>query len=225
MRAQLARRAAALAAGEGALGWKVGFGSPAALARLAIAAPLVGFLTQRALVAPGAIVAVGGWTKPVAEPEVALHLARDVEPGSTPEAVAAAISGVGPAIELADVDREPDDVEAILAGNIYQRAVVLGAADASRAGAAVAGLEARVYRNGQEEARTTEIEALTGELVPLVRHVADLVAGFGARLREGEIVIAGSVVPPLTVRPPEEIRFELEPVGEVAVRLVSDPHA
>jgi 2-keto-4-pentenoate hydratase len=225
MRAQLAKRAAALAAGEGALGWKVGFGSPTALERLAIAAPLVGFLTRRALVTSGAIVAVGGWTKPVAEPEVALHLARDVEPGSTLEAVAAAISGVGPAIELADVDREPDDVEAILAGNIYQRAVAFGPKDLSRAGGATEGLEARVYRNGQAEARTTEIEALTGELVPLVRHVADLVAAFGEKLRAGDVVIAGSVVPPLTVRPPEEIRFELDPVGNVAVRVVSEPHA
>jgi 2-keto-4-pentenoate hydratase len=225
MRAQLARRSAALAAGEDVLGWKVGFGSPAAMERLGIDAPLVGFLTRRALVAPAASVAVGGWTKPVAEPEIAVHLATDVEPGSTPEAVTAAIGGLGPAIELADVDREPDDVEAILAGNIFQRAVALGAVDPSRAGGVVEDLEGRVYRNGQEEAHTTNIEALTGGLVPLVRHVADLVAAFGEKLRAGDVVIAGSVVPPLTVRPPEEIRFRLAPVGDVAVRLVSEPHA
>ena len=221
MRAQLARRRRALEAGEGALGWKVGFGSPPAMERLGIPAPLVGYLMDSARVAPGAAVPVAGWTKPVAEPEIAVHLAAHVEPGSTREAAARAIGGLGPAIELADVDREPDDVETILAGNIFQRAVALGPVDASRAGGTIEGLEARVYRNGDEEASTRDVESLTGELVALVAHVADVVAAFGETLRAGEVVIAGSVVPPLSVRPGDQIRFELAPIGDVAVRLVA----
>ena len=220
MRAQLARRREALAAGEGRLGWKVGFGSPPAMERLEIAAPLVGYLTREALVAPGAAVAVRGWAKPVAEPEIAAHVRADVEAGSPRETVAGAIGALGSAIELADVDREPDDVEAILAANIFQRAVVLGPADVSRAGGATEGLEARVYRDGEEEARTADVESLTGELVPLVGHVADVLAAFGETLRTGDVVIGGSVVPPLAVREGEEVRFELAPVGEISVHLV-----
>src|SRR6266508_4470699 len=40
-----------------------------------------------------------------------------------------AIASIGPAIELADVDFPPDDVEMILAGNIYNRYVILGSMD------------------------------------------------------------------------------------------------
>jgi len=52
-----------------------------------------------------------------------------------------------------------------------------------------------------------------------VRHVADVLAGFGERLRAGEIIITGSVVPPLAIEPDEDgIAFELDPVGGVSVR-------
>jgi 2-keto-4-pentenoate hydratase len=52
-----------------------------------------------------------------------------------------------------------------------------------------------------------------------VRHVADVVAAFGERLRAGEIIITGSVVPPLTIEPGEDaITFEVDPIARVAVR-------
>jgi 2-keto-4-pentenoate hydratase len=35
----------------------------------------------------------------------------------------------------------------------------------------------------------------------------------GGELQEGEVVIAGSVVPPVRVRPGERYRYELDPVG------------
>ena len=44
MEAQLKHRRARLNAGEKPIGWKVGFGSPPALARLGLDAPLIGFL-------------------------------------------------------------------------------------------------------------------------------------------------------------------------------------
>ncbi|HJQ61957.1 MAG TPA: hypothetical protein VJ834_03795, partial [Burkholderiales bacterium] len=120
MKSQLALRRKKLDAGQKSLGWKVGFGAPAAMARLGLESPLVGFLTDRALVASDAAVSLTGWIKPAAEPEIAVYLGSDLEGGVDRTAAAAAIAGIGPAIELADVDRPPDDVEAILAGNIYQ---------------------------------------------------------------------------------------------------------
>jgi 2-keto-4-pentenoate hydratase len=54
-----------------------------------------------------------------------------------------------------------------------------------------------------------------------VRHVADVLAAFGERLRSGEIIITGSVVPPLAIEPGEDaIAFEVDPIARVAVRLV-----
>ena len=42
----------------------------------------------------------------------------------------------------------------------------------------------------------------------------------GTGLREGHIVITGSIVPPVPVRPGDRVRFDLEPVGGVEVRFV-----
>src|SRR5688572_10306124 len=83
----------------------------------------------------------------------------------------AAIAALGPAIELADLEFPPDDVEKILTGNIYQRHVILGAPDSSRAGARTDGLLCRVMRRGAEAARTDNPQAATGEIVGIVRHV------------------------------------------------------
>ncbi|MBI4206857.1 MAG: fumarylacetoacetate hydrolase family protein [Betaproteobacteria bacterium] len=218
MKTQLALRRARLDAGENPLGWKVGFGAPAAMARLAIKAPLVGFLTDRALVASGSLLSLANWNKPVAEPEIAVHIGHDLAGGADRAATQGAIAGLGPAIELADVDRPPDDVESILAGNIYQRNLVLGQCDTARAGGRLDGLVARVIRNGSEIARTADPQALTGELIDIVRHVANVLAACGERLRAGEIIITGSIVPPLWVEAGEEVVFALDPLDTISIR-------
>ena len=48
MKLQLAKRRERIAAGEKPLGWKMGFGAPAAMAKLNISAPLIGYLMARA---------------------------------------------------------------------------------------------------------------------------------------------------------------------------------
>jgi len=218
MTLQLGRRRERLAAGEKPVGWKVGFGAAAAMEQLGITAPLVGFLTDRALVHSGATISLADWTKPLAEPEIALHIGKDVPARANRDSAMAAIAGLGPAIELADVDRPADDVERILAGNIYQRNVILGPCDSSRAGGLLEGLLGRVFRDGIEVAHTPDPQAMTGNLIDIVRHVADTLAAFGETLRAGQVIITGSIVPPLQVNAGEEIAFSLEPVAAVSVR-------
>lgn len=221
MAAQLARWRERIDAGDKPLGWKVGFGAPAAMQKLAIKAPLIGFLTNNALIASGATVALTDWTTPVAEPEIAVHMVRDLAAGADRATVKAAIAGLGAAIELADVDRPPEDVEQILAGNIYQRGVILGPCDASHAGGEVGGLNGRITRNGSDFAQTSDPQAMTGELIGIVRHVADTLAEFGQTLRAGQIIITGSIVPPLWVEAGEDIVYRLEPIGSVSIRFAA----
>jgi 2-keto-4-pentenoate hydratase len=219
MRAQLDARRRRLAAGDTPLGWKVGFGAPAMLKQLDISGPLVGFLATNARVQSGASVSLTGWTKPVAEPEIAVHLGRDVAAGSDRESAMAAVAGISPAIELVDVHTPPQDPERILADNIYQRHVVLGSTGPARAGAGSDGLTCRIIRRGAETARTSDPQANTGQWIAIVRHVADLLAAFGETLRAGEIIITGSVVAPLALEPGEDgLAFEVDPIGGVSVR-------
>ncbi len=219
MKTQLSLCQDRLDAGEKLLGWKVGFGAPASMERLGIDAPLIGFLTDRTLLRSGAALSLAGWAKPVAEPEIAVYIGSDLSEGSDRETARAAIASIGPAIELADLDFPPQDVEAILAGNVYNRHVIFGRSDSSRAGCVLDGLVGRLYRNGKEMAATTDPQALTGDLINIVRHIADLLATLGERLRAGETVLTGSIVPPLWLESKEEIRFTLDPIDTISINV------
>jgi 2-keto-4-pentenoate hydratase len=222
MRSQIEARRRQIAAGARPIGWKVGFGAPAALEKLAIAAPLIGFMLDRNVLAPGATVSLAGWVKPAAEPEIAVEMAADLPGGGARSAAADAIGAIGPAIELADVTFPPEDVATILAGNIFHRHVLLGPRDRGRKGGRIDGLHARILRNGAAHADTTELETNTGRLVDIVRHVADLLAEFGEQLKAGEVIIAGSVIAPIFLGPDDRtLDYALDPIGSVAVRFTA----
>jgi 2-keto-4-pentenoate hydratase len=204
MAEQLRRRRELLDSGSKPLGWKLAFGGPAAMERLHTNAPLV-----------------RGWTKPAAEPEITVHLGKDLPAGADRETAKAAIAGLGPAIEVADVDHPSDDVEGLLASDIYQRHIILGRSDPARTGDLLDGLAAQVFRDGTEIAKITDpqtLQGLTGELLDIVRHTANLLAVFGESLRAGEIIIAGSIIPPIWIAAGEEIAFHLAPVDTISVR-------
>lgn len=217
MEAQLTVRARRLAGGETSLGWKLGFGSAEAMEGLGIAAPLVGFLTDRSALSSEDVPRIHDWTRPVVEPEVAVRLGADLAPGGDRAEAAGAIAAIAPAFELVDVDPPPTDVVEILAGNIFHRHVVL-AGEANVDPAAFAGLRASVAHNGDERT-VADPQAATGELVGLIRHVADLLGEFGAPLRAGEIVICGSIVPPIGVSPGDAVAYRIDPAGAISLRL------
>ena len=213
-RRMLDRRSRLLEQGGQMIGWKLAFGAPHWLDKFGLAGPVVGFLAESNVRSSGATVSCRGWIRPVAEPEIAVYLGSDVD---EPDRVAEGISGVGAAIELADVDSPPEDIGQVLEGNIFHRAVVLGQPDYSRAGGRIVGMRARITNNGSEIADTEDLEALTGDIVSILGHTARLLQAAGARLKAGEVVIAGSVVPPVPVRPGDDVKFELVPLPPISV--------
>ncbi len=201
MEAQLALRSERLAAGDTALGWKVGFGTPEAFEKLGTGAPLVGFLLRSALAPSGAAYSLDGFGRPALEPEVAVRVAQG-----------GAVSALGPAFEIADVD--PDaSLEAILAGDIFQRGVVLGPMVEREA---LDGATARLVVNG-EETQVADPEALPGAIPDLLAHVAALLPAFGEELRPGDVVITGSIVPPLAAGAGDRVNYELAGIGSVSI--------
>jgi len=200
------------------IGWKVGFGAPAAKEKLRIDKPLIGFLLDHAVLPDGATVSLAGWTKPVAEPEIAIEIGRDIPAGASEEDVAQSIAAIGPAIELADIDGPMDDVESILAGDIFQRHVMFGPRVPVSLPDGLAALSGVVIRSGQPLAVPTDLEANTGPILGTVRQVAATLAAFRETLHAGDIVIAGSVTPPLMLGPDDRtLAWELRPIGAIAV--------
>jgi len=220
---QLEKRRARIAAGERPLGWKVGLGAPASMQKVGITAPIVGYLMQRALLLSGSTASLAGWTKPVAEPEICVRILSGLGGGATAEAAAAAIKEIFSAIELADLDPAPtpDNLDVVLEGDVYQRHVIL--CGNTRFGAATSGLTSRLFRRGKEVATTTDPEALTGKLPEIVAHVANTLAAFGEKLAAGDVIITGSITPPVMIEADEEeMTHALDPIGEVSVRFARD---
>jgi 2-keto-4-pentenoate hydratase len=219
MEKQLATRRARIAAGEKPIGWKVGLGAKAAMERLGITMPVVGYMMEKSVMPNGATASVKGWAQPVAEPEIAVTMGADLAGGASRDATVAAIGALGPAIELADLPGPPSDVEAVLAGNIFHRNVILGAPDTSRAGAKLGGLTGLIYRRGAQVARQEDLQANIGIIVDIVAHVAGILAAHGEKLRAGDVIITGSIVPPPMIEPDEtEFAYTLDPMGKLSVR-------
>jgi 2-keto-4-pentenoate hydratase len=208
-----------LAAGAKVIGWKASFGTPAGQQRFGITGAVAGFLTDASRVASGGRVSLAGWAAPKAEPEIAVHLGRDLGGGADRAGAAAAIAAVGPAIELVDMHPAPLDIEGLLSGNIYHRHVLLGPADTSRAGAKLDGLKSYVLRNGAAMAEVTDLTANSGDIPELIRQLADYLAATGERLRAGQVVICGSLVAPVELGA-QDTSFgqRLAPIGEVSVQ-------
>jgi 2-keto-4-pentenoate hydratase len=202
VRALLVRRREILAQGAKPLGWKVGFNVPEIQERLGIDAPLAGFLTSNGLLEDGAEWSLGNEGEVVVESEVAVELGDDGR----------SIVALLPALELADPPDLSQDVETILAGNIFHRAVAFGPrveTDAPGAG--------RILVNGEEQ-HSLSAEHTGANLERMVDAVAARLAEADERLRPGERIITGVLAPPHKAEPGDTVRLELDALGGVELR-------
>jgi 2-keto-4-pentenoate hydratase len=216
---QLDERGRLIAAGAKPIGWKVGFGAPASLDLMQISAPLVGFLTDTTVSEPGSTVATDGWNRPIVEFEVAVYMGAELGADASEDEARRAVAAVGPAIELANIDLPlaPDSVPDIVAGNIFHEGVIFGRPDTDRAGLDISGLVARILLDGDERDLVTDLQALTGAYPWIVATVAATLAAHGERLRAGDVIITGSVIPPVPVAEATEFTFALDPFEPISV--------
>jgi 2-keto-4-pentenoate hydratase len=201
--------------GADRVGWKVGLNAPAVMEELGLQHPVIGFLTRATVVEQGASHSLGGTTKPLAEPEVSIELRRDVKAGAEVDEALAAIESLGPAIEVVDIPAPPeaDQVEAIVAGNIFHRAVVFGP---TRQDAAVAGAGASISVDGE----VREQGEVATDLAETIRLVADLLGAAGELLRAGDRIIAGSLTTPVELAAGTRAEVDLGQLGKTGIALV-----
>jgi 2-keto-4-pentenoate hydratase len=199
MAAQLTRRREILAQGALPIGWKIGFNVPEIRAKLGIDRPLAGFLTSDALLEDGASWSLGELGEVVVESEVAVELGDDGR----------SIVALLPALELADPPDLSLDLEQILAGDIFNRAVAFGPrVETTQPG------DAHILVNGELE---HEIEAARAgaQLDEMVSAVADRLAAAGEQLQAGDRIITGVLAPPHKAAPGDRVRLEIDGVGAV----------
>ena len=196
--AMLVRRRELLAQGAEPIGWKVGFNITAAQEKLGIDAPLAGFLSSAALLDDGAEVSLDDGPL-VIESEVAVELGDD----------ARSIVALLPALEVADQPDLDQDVETILAGNIFHRAVAFGPRVETNAPGG-----GRVLVNGEVEHVMAPGE--TGaHLEDMVEAVRRRLAAVDEDLLPGQRIITGILAPPHVAHPGDRVRLELDGLGGV----------
>ncbi len=199
MRLLLARRAADVAGGAAPVGWKIGFNAPAVQQHFGLSEPVVGYLIDTRVSPDGATVHVDGWTAPAVEVEVAIRVGDRGE-----------VAGLAPALELVDLDLPFDDLEAILAGNVFQRGVVFGEE--------VPGVDPWEVRVAVTRDDDTVAEgALSEDPATTVAFVRAFLAAHGAALEVGDRIIAGSMIAPLAVAPGDALDVTFGPLGRLGV--------
>jgi 2-keto-4-pentenoate hydratase len=198
----LVRRREILAQGAEPLGWKVGFNLPEFQRKLGIDAPLAGFLTTDTLLEDGAEWSLGNQGEVIVESEVAVEIGEDGR----------SIVALLPALELADPPDLDQDVDTILAGNIFHRGVAFGPrVETSDPGAG------RILVNGEEQ-HSLSAEHTGANLERMVEAVAARLAEADERLRPGERIITGVLAPPHRAQPGDTVRLELDAIGGVELR-------
>jgi 2-keto-4-pentenoate hydratase len=199
---QLRARRAALDAGARRVGWKVALGI-AEVEALIGGEPALGHLTTATLLEPGgAYRGARGDRALRAETELAIEVGRD-----------GAIAGLAVALEIVDTGRPPDGMEAIVAANVFHRAVAFGP---TRAGARADGARARLLVGGA----VREASAVTADPAATVRAIERLLADVGERLEPGERLLAGSSCH-VPVAPGDAVVAEIDGLGAVAATIVA----
>lgn len=195
--ALLTRRREQLSQGAEPIGWKIGFNVPDIQRKLGIDAPLAGFLTTDSLVEDS-------WDDypVIVESEVA------VEVGSDGRSIAALL----PALEIADPPDLGLELEQILAGNIFHRAVAFGPRVETREPGA-----GRILVNGELKHELTAQET-AANLEAMVEAVAARLDAAGEQLQPGDRIITGVLAPPHEASPGDTVRLELDALGGVELR-------
>lgn len=198
MQVQLDLWRSALAAGARRVGWKIGFNTPAAQQEADIDTSVIGFLTSATSVGYGSHLSLEGVTKAMIEPEIA------IEVGEMGDAVALAA-----AIEVVDVDAPFSEIERVVAGNIFHRAVLLGD---FRPGYPPP-RKAAVLVSGQERERVDVDPDFDPEEV--IAFVSRELAEVGETVQPGDKIIAGSLTPPVEIAPGDLVGVQLDNLGMI----------
>ena len=174
------------------VGWKVGRGD-----RERIDGELVvGHLTSETALEPGDVYTDG--TSLHADAEIALELGDEH-----------VITGYGAALELVDLGSD-GDAEAIVASNIFHRAVAFGPVRRTLPSRT----DATLVVNGVVQATAPVAEDFAATL----KRVATVLDGVGERLRPGDRLITGSVIQ-VPVSAGDEVVADFGQLGHVRVAI------
>ncbi len=209
-----------------AIGHKIALTTPAMRAMVGLSDSIGGVLHAKQVVRAPANVSAADYGRLIVEFEIAVQLAADLLPGSSPhtrESVANAVGAVMPAFELAD-DRDADytglssNVLGLVADNAWNEGAVLGTPVEDWRGIDLAGLHGVATINGEKVGEGYGRDAM-GHPFEALAWVANNLAKREKHLRAGQFVITGSLVTSKFPKPGDVIGFDLGELGSIELRV------
>ncbi len=204
------------------VGHKVALTTKSARTHLGVTEPCFGHILDQGVYASGSEVPVGSLADPHAEAEIAFLLKDDLQgPGTTPVDVMRATQAVLPAIELVDLKVQGPGITAtdVIAHNALHGGVVAGSRLTPTDGLDLQFEGVTVEFNGSLQGSGTGFEVM-GNPINAICWLANKLAAFGEHLKKGEIIISGSIVTPVRVRPGDQIRVTYTRLGTVGASFV-----
>lgn len=208
MQAQLAQWRSTVQAQGNRLGWKIGFNDRVSQQRMGLTAPVLGFLRRDHLLVSGDVFKMPANAVIKAEVEVAIRMGRNVAAGATVAEAESAIAAFAPAVEVVNVTHPLDGIEALLRGNLYQAAVLLGPEQYSIPAAPRQTIQARLHVDGKP-LRASEPLRLPERFGELVQVAAETLGQHGEQLAAGDWIICGAIIEPVVVSPGSRIEVEM----------------
>lgn len=209
-------------------GFKVGATGTRMQQTLGIAHPAAAPIAVSDLHASGARLAFANLFQVAVECEIAVRLLLDLPPGPcTVEEARGAVGGAAAAIEIVENRYGPPPigdvagvgVPTMVADGFYHAAAVAGEIREDWRELDLRSVQGRLLLNGQERATGQGAELLGDPLRVLAWLAGSPTAAAFGGLRAGQIVLLGSVTPPLWLDAPGHVEVIFDQLGAVAVTL------
>jgi 2-keto-4-pentenoate hydratase len=210
----------------GIAGYKLALTSPQMREFVGVAEPQAGVMLESTLLRSPARVRAADYVRLIVEFEIAVQVADDLPAADKPftrERVAEAVGAVMPALELAD-DRDADyktlpqyPLE-LIADNCWNEGAVLGSPVSDWQRIDLGTVRGVATINGKSVGEGRGGDAM-GHPFDAVAWLADHLASIGRGLLRGDVVITGSIVTTKTVKPGDVVRFAVEHLGVVELRV------
>jgi 2-keto-4-pentenoate hydratase len=205
-------------------GFKIGATARRMQAYLGLSGPVAGFMAIGSMHASGATLRFSDFVHPGVECELAVRLARRLPPGPCTMAQAAdAVGDLFTAIEIVE-NRYGDLAElgtpTLVADQMFHAAAVVGDPGATDwRELDVAALPGRITVDGQVRGEGVGADLLGHPLNSLVWLAGSSVAAAFDGLQAGQVILLGSVTPPIWLTGPASVTVEFPPLPPVQVRL------
>jgi 2-keto-4-pentenoate hydratase len=206
------------------VGHKVGLSSAAMQQMMGVDEPDYGHLMAGMRLTEAEPADPGRYCYPRVEIEVAFLLGADL-PGAdcTERDVLNATEALAPSIELIDsrIREWKISLADTIADNASSAGFVIGAGRVPPGEIDPRGIDAALYRGGEQVARGRS-DAVLGNPVTAVAWLARTVAGFGVRLRAGHLIMPGACCRAVDAGPGDEFVAVFDGLGEVSLSFSGD---